>query len=335
MADQSVININDNDQLIGRVTQHLLAPKDHQTGASKDHANAIHEANKAGVQAYAKIAAQDWTFYVTKLSINIGRSSEPTAQPPESYDADDEDFIHIDLGPSKVISRQHVLIYFHSKEEKWFIYVKGRNGIKVDGMPLKQGYSGPLTSGEVLEVGGSEMMFVLPSEISPLHIQPAYLDRAGIPSADLPDAAAQDAATSGAPVSAGDQPSSQSTGRVALPRGQPFQQPIAPAPPDYKRPGTPPSARKPLSSQRSPTYTDSGPVLMNVHDIDLSLDENKHAKPQFSYAQMITQAIMNTPDGKLNLNGIYNFIMNNYSYYRHQQAAGWQVSLPAPHPSPE
>ena len=67
---------------------------------------------------------------------------------------------------------------------------------------------------------------------------------------------------------------------------------------------------------------------MNAADggVDLSRDENKHFKPQYSYAQMITQAIMNAPDGKLNLNGIYTFITKKYAYYRHQPANGWQVS---------
>lgn len=66
---------------------------------------------------------------------------------------------------------------------------------------------------------------------------------------------------------------------------------------------------------------------MGTVDIDLSLDENRHIKPQYSYAQMITQAILNTEDEKLNLNGIYNFIMDRYSYYRYQTASGWQVCL--------
>jgi hypothetical protein len=67
--------------------------------------------------------------------------------------------------------------------------------------------------------------------------------------------------------------------------------------------------------------------MVGANGVDLSQDENQHIKPQYSYAQMITQAILNAPDGKLNLNGIYNYIMNTYAYYRHQQAAGWQVSL--------
>jgi hypothetical protein len=78
----------------------------------------------------------------------------------------------------------------------------------------------------------------------------------------------------------------------------------------------------------SPQLDRSGPMLMNPNDVDLSLDSNKHIKPQYSYAQMITQAIINTDEEKLNLNGIYNFIMDNYSYYRHQPAPGWQVCHP-------
>jgi hypothetical protein len=69
--------------------------------------------------------------------------------------------------------------------------------------------------------------------------------------------------------------------------------------------------------------------MLSTSDVDLSLDENRHIKPQYSYAQMITQAIITTQEEKLNLSGIYNFIMSHYSYYRYQPASGWQVSRPA------
>ncbi|KAK2758905.1 forkhead transcription factor fkh1 [Colletotrichum kahawae] len=314
-ADQSGQPSSDDDQLLSQVVQHLTYPKEGPVQASKDHANSMHEANKNGVQAYAKIAAQDWTFYITKLNVNIGRSAE-------GVDGDDEDFIHIDLGPSKMVSRQHARIYFSSKEEAWFLEVKGRNGVRVDGISLKAGHSKPLQSGQVLDIGNTEMMFVLPTEVTPLHIHNLFLKRAGLsrqdgtsppqPRTDLPE-----------------EPSSALGSTIRSSRGQHFRQPIAPAPADYKRPGTPPSVRgKPTPSQhKSPHYSSSGTLLVNSNDVDLSHDDNKHIKPQYSYAQMITQAIINTPEGKLNLNGIYNFIMNNYAYYRHQQAAGWQNSI--------
>ncbi|KIH91928.1 hypothetical protein SPBR_01352 [Sporothrix brasiliensis 5110] len=336
LADNSAVLPVDETQIVARVTQHLLAPND-DLRASKDHSNAIHEANKEGVQAYAKIAAQDWTFYVTKLTINIGRTPEPAPEYPQRYDPDaDPDFVHIDLGPSKMVSRQHAQIVFNTKSEKWYLNVKGRNGIKVNCAPWRLGQSKPLESGDVIDVGGIEMMFVLPLETSPLHIHDVYLQRAGLPKSEpglSDDTSLQHKLRATTPVGGGleSSPHGGSTIRSTLPRGQPTPQAIAPAPPDYKRPGTPPSARSrtsaPTSHLKSPQFRDIPTMVVHPNDVDLSLDENKNLKPQYSYAQMITQAIMNTSEGRLNLNGIYNFIMENYSYYKHQQAAGWQNSI--------
>ncbi|KAK8149131.1 transcription factor [Beauveria asiatica] len=276
----------DDDQIVSQVTQQL---KSQAVQASKDHANAIHEANGDGVKAYAKVAAQDWTFYITKLAVNIGRAPE-VAQGAEQ-EAEDQDHVHIDLGPSKMVSRAHAAIVFDSKDEKWLLQVKGRNGARIDGQSLKPRVSHPLTSGEVIEIGNVEMMFVLPSEISPLHVHPSFLQRCGL---------------------ADDIPSS---------RRPPA---IAPAPVNYKRPGTPPSTRR--IDIKSPAVSTPA-VIIGASGVDLSLDDNQHIKPQYSYAQMITQAILNAPDEKLNLNGIYTYIMDTYSYYRNQQAAGWQNSI--------
>ncbi|TQV92378.1 forkhead transcription factor Fkh1/2 [Cordyceps javanica] len=276
----------DADQIVSQVTQQLNSQA---VQASKDHANAIHEANGDGVKAYAKVAAQDWTFYITKLAVNIGRAPEIPQGPDE--DEEDQDHVHIDLGPSKMVSRAHAAIVFDSKDEKWLLQVKGRNGAKVDGQPLKPRVSHPLTSGEVIEIGNVEMMFVLPSEISPLHVHPTFLQRCGLPT---------DTATSRR------------------------QQAIAPAPADHKRPGTPPPTHR--NDFKSPAVSTPA-VIIGASGVDLSLNENQHIKPQYSYAQMITQAILNAQDEKLNLNGIYTYIMDTYSYYRNQQAAGWQNSI--------
>ncbi|CAK7274708.1 transcription factor [Sporothrix epigloea] len=334
LADSSAVMPADETQTIVRVTQHLLAPNDEIVRASKDHSNAIHEANKEGVQAYAKIAAQDWTFYVTKLAVNIGRTPEPPPDHPPHYDPDtDPDFVHIDLGPSKMVSRQHAQITFNTKSEQWYLSVKGRNGIKVNMLPWRLGLSKPLESGDVIEIGGVEMMFVLPLETSPLHIHDVYLQRAGLLKSETSDDGVLRhnlRATTPTNNGLGSSPHI-STIRSTLPRGQPAPQAIAPAPPDYKRPGTPLSARSrasvPGSHLKSPGLRDIHGMMAQPNDIDLSLDENKNVKPQYSYAQMITQAIMNTSEGRLNLNGIYTFIMDNYSYYKHQQAAGWQNSI--------
>lgn len=277
------------DEIVSQVTQQL---KSYPVQASKDHANVIHEANGDGVKAYAKVAAQDWTFYITKLSINIGRAPEIANN---GDDENDSDQVHIDLGPSKMVSRSHAAIFFDSKDEKWFLQVNGRNGAKVDGQPVKSRSCHALTSGEVMEIGGVEMMFVLPySETSALRVHSSFLQRCGLAA----------------------QPQTGSFSRK--------RQMLAPTPTDYQRPGTPTSTIHTDSIAKSPISA-TPTLIMGNGGADLSLDDNQHIKPQYSYAQMITQSILNAQDGKLNLNGIYTFIMNNYSYYRHQQAAGWQV----------
>lgn len=299
--------------------------------ASQDHANSLHEKHsKEGVQAYAKLTGKDWTFYVKRLMNNIGRPPECVDNAPlqnisaevnrdPSHEADDTR-VHIDVGPNKAVSRAHANVYYDTDTEKWGIHVTGRNGVRINTTVLVRGDRHELTSGEVVEVGGVEMMFVLPEEDGSLQVHPKYLRRAGLISTENEDPQDEDAAA----VLFG-------TSQQGLPRGQnglPGPLPIAPAPPDYRRPETPAGTRTkiPYSAGKSSAYINGGTILMNTDNIDLSLDENSHLKPNYSYAQIISQAILTTPDEKLTLNGIYNQIMEKYAYYRHQLGGGWQVS---------
>lgn len=322
MADESESHAKTFDVVVEKVAEHLEAPKDQFIQAAKDNANSRLSAED-GINAFAKIVGLGWTFYVKKTTINFGRTSD-TPQP--AYSNNDEEFVHVDLGPSKLISRRHATIFFSSdyNNGSWILEVRGRNGIRLNTVAQPLAAIQPLSSGDVLEISGIEMMIVLPEQ-EPLTIHETYLRRAGLSEKDLPTPI-DDVRANRPSSTAGRPSSSQSAYQARQGRGQ---QAIAPAPPNYKRPGTPPSVRdkgQPAAKTSPSKGSTTGSMILNTNDMDLSLDENKGIKPQYSYAQMITQAIMSTAEEKLNLNGIYTYIMNNYAYYRHQQPSGWQVS---------
>ncbi|KAJ2871897.1 hypothetical protein GGH93_004459 [Coemansia aciculifera] len=72
-----------------------------------------------------------------------------------------------------------------------------------------------------------------------------------------------------------------------------------------------PATQKPGTKQEAPSVAQSKEEL---------------AKPVYSYASLIAQAINQTRDKKVTLNGIYTYITANYPYYRHTQN-GWQNSI--------
>ncbi|KAI5165263.1 hypothetical protein NEIG_00476 [Nematocida sp. ERTm5] len=55
-------------------------------------------------------------------------------------------------------------------------------------------------------------------------------------------------------------------------------------------------------------------------------DDLSYEKPSYSYATLITQAIIDSSEKKLTLRSIYAWIMSKYPYFRRQRG-GWQNSI--------
>lgn len=72
----------------------------------------------------------------------------------------------------------------------------------------------------------------------------------------------------------------------------------------------------------NPTFTHNNDEAPSV----IGQDGKIYQKPPYSYAALISRALRECPTGKLTLNGIYEWIKDQYPYYRTAEAA-WQNSI--------
>ncbi|KAJ5467722.1 Winged helix-turn-helix transcription repressor DNA-binding [Penicillium sp. IBT 31633x] len=315
-----------NQDLVDLVISYLNTPRD-ELRVSRDHSNVKTE-NTQSIQAYAKIAGRNWTYYVKTLHVNIGREPDREQRAveqssPVTIAARALPEVHVDLGPSKFVSRLHAEIFYDGEETPaWHIRVNGRNGVRLNNTIVKRGTDAILSCGDIIEVANAQMMFVTPGDEANIH--PSFVERAQrIASGQEPDPAAVswDASHHSHP-----QPSQNSEAARPSSSGGPS---LAPAPQFLKRQVTPPPRSPDTTGQRtakqSPLYN-RGMMLESTEEIDYSKDSAKDLKPPYSYATLIAQAIFSSEEEKLTLNSIYNWIMEKYAFYRHSQS-GWQNSI--------
>ncbi|CRG85883.1 Fork head protein homolog 1 [Talaromyces islandicus] len=324
-ADRSSPENDNNQDLVDTVIASLNVARE-EANVMRDHANARAE-NKQSIRAYAKIAGRDWTYYVKTLHVNLGRPPDREQKldeqsSPVAIAARSLPEVHVDLGPSKFVSRLHAEVFFDGEESaSWRIRVNGRNGVRVNNAMLKRGGDAVLKCGDIIEIANTQMMFVTPGDKA--NIDPVFVERAQRIAAgeDVPwDHTGLDAAAA-RPY--------DNTDYAAAGAAAPGKPSLAPAPPFLKRQVTPPP-RSPdtvggNTAKQSPLYN-RGMMMESTEEIDYSQDSAKDLKPPYSYATMIAQAIFSSEEEKLTLNSIYQWIMEKYAFYRHSQS-GWQNSI--------
>lgn len=167
----------------------ILQCPEQPTMVSKQFSNQRNVATE--IQAYAKISGKDWTYYVKELEVSIGRNTDSLNLPPGTPQQQ-EGRISIDLGPAKVVSRRHAVIKFNMQHGGWELHVLGRNGAKVNFRRVQTGSQVTpviLSSGTLLDVGGTQMMFILPDQEPVIsqscidHLMPKLASTYGSPSA--------------------------------------------------------------------------------------------------------------------------------------------------------
>ena len=311
-------NTDDADQIIPYLQQ-----ANYSVVVAIEHPNSEFGNTDGGsISAYAKMAGKDWTYYIKTTRIQIGRPPDDAAPKP-TFPAGFESFgdVHIDLGPGKHVSRLHASVFYNAEDEKWHLSVDGRNGLKLNDTTLRKGDDQPLRSGDVIEISGTEMMFVLADTPAVIHAK--FISRLQDPNkhdeVDLrksnPHAHPESSSRSG-------EVPSQVISSTQLPiRGAPN---TAPAPSQSVRQITPPPRVLPSQDPRVlPSHV--GEVMASTNEpINYASDAVKNIRPSCSYATIIAQAILSAPDECLTLSNIYAWIIRNFAYFRHADQS-WQV----------
>ncbi|KAK2812827.1 hypothetical protein FQN50_001156 [Emmonsiellopsis sp. PD_5] len=330
-ADDDETDINVNKELVNAVVA-CLDVAEEPVAVMDKYSNVMNRQRGVEmVDAYAKIAGRDWTYYVQSTQINIGRPPTPEQRvdaqsSPVTVAAQSLPEVQIDLGPSKFVSRFHAeILYISTSPDGWHIRVNGRNGLRLNNRMLKRGMVWPLRCGDVIDIASTQMMFITPdvqATIDPFFVEKSRRLAAGDEWEDTQPEQQARPPLENVPATK-TEPEPEPAGLVAGPS-------IArqTTPPARQRSTdtaeAPPTKRSPR--RRSPLYN-RGMMMESTEEIDYNDDANRDVKPPYSYATMIAQVIFSSPEEQLTLSGIYDAIKEKYAFYRHLQNGGWQNSI--------
>ncbi|KAK9497481.1 hypothetical protein O3M35_004190 [Rhynocoris fuscipes] len=100
------------------------------------------------------------------------------------------------------------------------------------------------------------------------------------------------------------------------------------------RPTTPTSTKRRVCDKTSVSLTGGLPYMLERAGLDVQQEiernrefyKNADVRPPFTYASLIRQSIIESPDKQLTLNEIYNWFQNTFCYFR-RNAATWKNAV--------
>ncbi|PZC86175.1 forkhead box protein K1 [Helicoverpa armigera] len=261
--------------------------------------------------AIARLDGRDFEYLIRQKRVVIGRNSSRGQ-------------VDVNMGHSSFISRRHLELFYDHPE--FYLTCNSKNGVLVDGVFQRKGSAAMLlpkrctlrfpSTNIRLEfqslveesgggAGGSS------AQMPPLRITiPTDSDgRSPAPSPTGTISAANSCPTS--PRGAG------SSGRRHADLGLVAHYAALA---DHARPNS-------NGTAAPSTNSDSGyGSSRDVREAREPREPRDDAKPPYSYAQLIVQAVASAPDKQLTLSGIYSYITKHYPYYRTADK-GWQNSI--------
>ncbi|GMR54061.1 hypothetical protein PMAYCL1PPCAC_24256, partial [Pristionchus mayeri] len=88
-----------------------------------------------------------------------------------------------------------------------------------------------------------------------------------------------------------------------------------------------PSSLESSSFDSTGTGDSTGAVESEKENAVVVREGDDSKRPNLSYNALIMMAIRNSPEGKLSLSGIYDYITAHYAYYRHSKDKNWKNSI--------